>query len=120
MLKKALSIAAVSALSTPAFAGNWFVNVENNGQLQGEDWVGSSTDFHIGYQGANETGSANYYVQGGLNVNSPDAADSENNFSGKVGGSVNASEKVNIYGEFSIVTNNVNNYGSKIGIKWLF
>tara|TARA_B100000212_G_scaffold328087_1_gene292004 strand:- start:10780 stop:11142 length:363 start_codon:yes stop_codon:yes gene_type:complete len=120
MLKKALTIAAVSALSTPAFAGNWFVNVENNGQLQGKDWKGSSTDFHIGYQGANATGSADYYVQGGLNVNSPDAADSENNFSGKVGGSVNASEKVNIYGEFSIVTNNVNNYGSKIGLKWLF
>ena len=118
MLKKALTIAAVSALSTPAFAGNWFVNVENNGSISGKNWLGSSTDFHVGYEGGNGTG--NYYVQGGLNVNAPDAADSETAFSGKVGGSVNATDKVNVYGEFSVVTNNVNSYGSKIGIKYVF
>ncbi len=118
MLKKALSIAAVSALSTPVFAGNFYVNVENNGSIQGKNWLGSSTDFHVGYEGGNGTG--NYYVQGGLNVNAPDAADSESNFSGKVGGSVNATDKVNVYGEFSVVTNNVNSYGTKIGLKYVF
>jgi len=117
MLKKALSIAAVSALSTPAFAGV-YLNVENNGSIQGKNWLGSSTDFHVGYEGGNGIG--NYYVQGGLNVNAPDAADSESNFSGKVGGSVNATDKVNVYGEFSVVTNNVNSYGTKVGVKFLF
>tara|TARA_Y100001972_G_scaffold88656_1_gene108484 strand:+ start:89 stop:445 length:357 start_codon:yes stop_codon:yes gene_type:complete len=118
MLKKALTIAAVSALSTPVFAGNFYVNVENNGSISGKNWLGSSTDFHVGYEGGNST--SNYYVQGGLNVNAPDAADSESNFSGKVGGSVNATDKVNVYGEFSVVTNDTNSYGTKIGLKYVF
>jgi len=117
MLKKVLTIAAASALSTPAFAG-FYLNVENNGSILGENWLGSSTDFHVGYEGGNGTG--NYYVQGGLNVNAPDAADSESNFSGKVGGSVAASEKIDVYGEFSIVTDTTNSYGTKLGLKYKF
>ena len=40
MLKKVLTVAAVSALSTPAFAG-FYVNVENNGSYTGKDYTGS-------------------------------------------------------------------------------
>jgi len=91
MLKKVLTIAAASALSTPAFAG-FYVNVENNGS----------------------------YIQGGAYLNNPDGADSETNFSGKVGGSVIASKNIDVYGEFSIVTDDTNSYASKIGLKYKF
>jgi len=49
MLKKVLTIAAASALSTPAFAG-FYVNVENNGSYTGKDFTGSGTDLHLGYE----------------------------------------------------------------------
>ena len=117
MLKKVLTIAAASALSTPAFAG-FYLNVENNGSYQGKNFTGSGTDLHLGYENGNAFGS--YYIQGGAYLNNPDNADSETNFSGKVGGSVAASEKIDVYGEFSVVTNDTNSYGSKLGLKYKF
>ena len=116
MLKKVLAVAAASAIS-PAFAG-FYVNVENNGSYTGEDYNGSGTDLHLGYEGSN--GSASYYLQGGALLSNPDGAESETNFSGKVGGSVAASEKIDVYGEFSVVTNDVNSYGTKLGLKYKF
>ena len=116
MLKKVLTIAAASAIS-PAFAG-FYVNVENNGSYTGKDYTGSGTDLHLGYENGNAFGS--YYIQGGAYLNNPDGADSETNFSGKVGGSVTASDKVDVYGEFSIVTDTTNSYGTKLGLKYKF
>ena len=113
MLKKLLAVAAASAIS-PAFAG-FYVNVENNAAFLGKDYIGSGTDLHLGYEGGND--SASYYLQGGAFLSNPDGADSSTNFSGKVGGSVAASERVDIYGEFSIVTDTTNAYGTKLGIK---
>ena len=113
MLKKVLAVAAASAIS-PAFAG-FYVNVENNAAFLGKDYIGSGTDLHLGYEGGND--SASYYLQGGAFLSNPDGGDSSTNFSGKVGGSVAASERVDIYGEFSIVTDTTNAYGTKLGIK---
>ena len=118
MLKKLLAVAAISAVSsTPVFAG-FYLNVENNGSYTGKDYNGSGTDLHLGYEGGN--GSASYYVQGGALLSNPDGADSETNFSGKVGGSISAAEKIDVYGEFSVVTNDVNSYGTKLGLKYKF
>ena len=116
MLKKLLAVAAASAIS-PAFAG-FYVNVENNGSYTGEDYNGSGTDLHLGYEGSN--GSASYYVQGGALLSHPQGSESETNFSGKVGGSISAAEKIDVYGEFSIVTNDTNSYGTKLGLKYKF
>ena len=117
MLKKVLSIAAVSAVSTPCFAG-FYVNIENNGSYTGKDYNGSGTDLHLGYEGSN--GSASYYVQGGALLSNPDDGESETNFSGKVGGSISAAEKIDVYGEFSIVADDTNSYGTKLGLKYKF
>ena len=117
MLKKVLTIAAASALSTPAFAG-FYLNVESNSAFLGKDYIGSGTDLHLGYEGGND--SASYYLQGGAYLNNPDNGDSDTNFSGKVGGSVTASDKIDVYGEFSIVTDTTNSYGTKLGLKYKF
>ena len=116
MLKKLLAVAAASAIS-PAFAG-FYVNVENNGSYTGDDFTMSGTDLHLGYEGSN--GSASYYVQGGALLSNPDNADSETNFSGKVGGSISAAEKIDVYGEFSMVADDTNSYGTKLGLKYKF
>ena len=117
MIKRVLTLAAASALSTPAFAG-FYLNVENNGSYTGKDFTGSGTDLHLGYENGNAFGS--YYIQGGAYLSNPDNGDSDTNFSGKVGGSVTASDKVDVYGEFSIVTDTTNSYGTKLGLKYKF
>jgi len=117
MLKKVLTIAAASALSTPAFAG-FYVNVENNAAFLGKDYIGSGTDAHLGYEGGN--GTASYYLQGGAFLSNPDGGESSTNFSGKVGGSVAATDKIDVYGEFAIVTDSTNSYGTKLGLKYKF
>ena len=117
MLKKVLAVAAVSAVSTPAFAG-FYLNAEVNSGFSGQDYTGSATDLHLGYEGSN--GSASYYVQGGALLSNPDNSDSETNFSGKVGGSISAAEKIDVYGEFAVVTDDENSYNSKLGLKYRF
>jgi len=116
MLKKLLAVAAASAIS-PAFAG-YYLNVESNSAFLGKDYIGSGTDLHLGYEGGN--GTASYYLQGGAFLSNPDGGDSSTNFSGKVGGSVAATDKVDVYGEFSIVTDTTNSYGTKLGLKYKF
>ena len=113
MLKKLLAVAAASAIS-PAFAG-YYLNVESNSAFLGKDYLMTGTDLHLGYEGGNAT--ASYYLQGGAFLSNPEGGDSSTNFSGKVGGSVAATDKVDVYGEFSVVTNDTNSYGTKLGIK---
>jgi len=117
MLKKVLAVAAASAFSSPCFAG-FYLSVENNGSYTGKNFTGSGTDLHLGYEDGNAFGS--YYIQGGAYLNNPDNADSETNFSGKVGGNVVASKNIDVYGEFSIVTDDTNSYGTKLGLKYKF
>ena len=125
MKKIALALAATIA-STPAMAGP-YVNVETNAAYQGSDYKLRSTDFHIGYE--NTLGVLDWYAQGGKTVDSFDndlwlEADSESKFSGKLGGSVAATEKLNVYGELAFA--NVfdeevdNSYGTKLGVKFKF
>ena len=118
MKKIALALAA-SIASTPAMAGP-YVNVETNADYTGSDYTSRATDLHIGYE--NELGSLAYYVQGGKTINAADGVDSESNFSGKLGASVSATDKLGLYGEvsFSQVEDADNTYGTKLGAKYSF
>jgi len=118
MKKIALALAATLA-STPAMAGP-YVNVETNADYTGSDYTSRATDLHIGYE--NELGSLAYYVQGGKTINAADGVDSESNFSGKLGASVSATDKLGLYGEvsFAQVEDADNTYGTKLGAKYSF
>tara|TARA_R100001594_G_scaffold142699_1_gene189846 strand:- start:576 stop:944 length:369 start_codon:yes stop_codon:yes gene_type:complete len=112
------AIAASSAL--PATAGV-YVNVENNGSFTGTDFTSSTTDAHIGYEG--EVGALGYYIQGGPAFINSDGADSETQLSGKLGANVDATERLSVYGEVSVLTaegDADNSYGTKIGTKFKF
>ena len=103
-----------------AFAGP-YVNVEANSGFVGSDYAGTTTDFHVGYEGA--TGAVGYYVQAGPSLVSPDGAESETVFSGKAGASVAATERLDIYGEVSFATgidDADNGYGTKVGATFSF
>jgi len=118
MKKLALALAALTA-SAPAMAGV-YVNVESNASYTGNDYTSRTTDLHVGYEG--EAGQLGYYIQGGPALVNGDAVDGTTDFSGKLGASVAASEKLDVYGEVSFITDETadNTYGTKIGAKYKF
>ena len=118
MKKLALALAA-SIASAPAMAGV-YVNVESNASYTGNDYTSRTTDLHVGYEG--EVGDLGYYIQGGPALVNGDAVDGSTDFSGKLGASVAANEKLDVYGEVSFITDETadNSYGTKIGAKYSF
>ena len=91
-----------------------YVNVETNSGFVGNDYTGSATDVHVGVEGDN------WYVQGGPALLAPDGADGDVELSGKAGGSYPLSDKLSVYGEFSFLTGDETNYGTKVGAKYNF
>jgi hypothetical protein len=114
----ALAIAA-STFAVPAFAGP-YVNVESNTNYTGSDYDSRATDLHIGYE--NSVGAFDYYIQGGKTINAANGVDTESNFSGKLGGSIAATDKLGVYTEISFaqVEDADNNFSTKLGAKYSF
>ena len=121
MIKSALAaVAAAPFFATAAFAGP-YVNVEANAGFSGADYQGTTTDFHVGYEGS--AGALGYYIQGGPSLRTPDGGTNETVFSAKAGGSVAATDNLGVYGEFSMATAKGgadNGYGVKAGVKYSF
>ena len=120
-MKKLALVLATTLVSTPAMAGP-YVNVETNANYTGSDYESRSTDLHLGFEG--DVGKLAYYVQGGRTINAVDGADSESVTTGKLGGSVAATEKLGVYGEVSFANlfneDTDNTYGTKLGAKFSF
>jgi len=95
-----------------------YVNVENNAGFSGSNFIGHVTDFHLGYESGNEVGS--YYVQAGPSIFAPDGGEEETKLTGKLGGSVQATERLSVYGEVAATFDDVNDYGTKVGVKYSF
>jgi hypothetical protein len=108
---------AVAFLATPAIAGP-YANIENNAGFSGSNFVGHVTDFHLGYESGNDI--ASYYVQAGPSIFAPDGGVEETKLTGKIGGSVQATERLSVYGEVAATFDNVNDYGTKVGVKYSF
>ena len=118
-MKNFIALTAVSLCSSPVLAGP-YVNVETNANYTGSNYESRSTDLHLGYE--NNIGDLAYYIQGGKTINAADGVESESNFSGKLGGSIAATDKLGVYGEvsFSQVEDADNTYGTKLGAKFFF
>ena len=121
-MKFAIALAALLGVGTaPALAGNFYINTEANSSFTGSDYTSTNTDLHIGYEGGNDT--ATYYIQGGPTISAIDGADdNDTNVSGKLGGSVAATDKLDIYGEIALQTAEDldNSYATKVGAKYKF
>ena len=118
-MKKLALVLTTALVSTPAMAGP-YVNVESNANYTGSDYTSRATDLHIGYE--NSLGDLAFYIQGGKTITAADGVDSESNFSGKLGASVSATDKLGVYGEvsFAQVEDADNNFGTKLGAKFNF
>ena len=123
MIKPLILAAAASIAAPAAFAGGLYTNVEANSSLTGTNYTNTTTDLHVGYEGGNE--GFGYYVQGGPAIVAADGVDSDWRFSGKVGANVDATEKLNFYGEVSLLTadsdsSDDSSWGTKLGAKYKF
>jgi len=114
--------AALSVSAGAAFAGP-YVNVETNAGWTGSDYNSTTTDLHVGYEGALGE-SASYYVQGGASVVSPDSGESDTVPSGKAGVGLSLTEALGAYGEVSFIGSGDEDldrgYGAKLGVKYNF
>ena len=116
---KAFAVAVSGVLAGSAALAGPYVNVENNAGYSGGDYLGATTDFHVGFEGGD--GVYSYYAQGGPAYVSPQNEDGEFELSGKLGGSVQATEQFGLYGELSFLTAEDDpSVGTKLGVKWSF
>ena len=122
-MKFAIALAALLGVGTaPALAGGFYTNIESNASYTGSDFTTRTTDLHLGYEGDLGSESFDYYIQGGPAFVAADAADSDTQFSGKLGANVAATDKLDVYGEISLLTaeDTDSSYGTKIGAKYKF
>ena len=92
MIKTAFAAAAAAvtfAAPGAALAGP-YVNVEANSGFTGSDYTGTTTDAHVGWAG--ESGAVSYGAQVGPSFVVTDGGESDTVLSGKVYGSVAATE----------------------------
>ena len=116
------ALTASAALATPATAGV-YAHVESNGARVGSEYTGSVPAVHVGYE--TELTNGSFYIQGGPAVVAEQGEDSDWRLSGKVGGNFNATDKLGVYGEVSLLTAEEDSdsdtaWGTKVGVKYAF
>jgi hypothetical protein len=123
VLRTLYGAAAFALIAAPASIAGPYINAETNASWTDKKYTNATTDLHIGYAGANDTGKVSYYVQGGPAFVAVKDADTETRLSGKAGGSIAVSDSTDIYGEVSFLTGEEEeNFGSggKLGVKYSF
>ena len=123
-MKSIIAVAALSALSAPAFAGP-YANVENNAGWVGNDFIAAVTEVHAGYEfKAGED--AIIYVQAGPAFISIEDEDLTTEVSGKLGIVADVSENFEVYGEVAFITEDQEfdvdtlTLGTKVGATYRF
>jgi len=123
MFKSVFAALAAAPLFAGAALAGPYVNVEANSGWSGSDYNSTTTDLHVGYEGALGE-SASYYVQGGASVVSPDGAESDTVPSGKAGLGLAVTDSLGAYGEVSFIGSGDDDidrgYGAKLGVKYSF
>ena len=123
MIKQTVAaLAALPFLAAPALAGP-YVNIESNSGFTGSDYSSTTLENHLGYEnGLGED--AAWYIQAGPAIVMNDGEDATTELSGKVGLSVAASERLDVYGEVSAITTEEIDFdedfgvGVKLGVKY--
>jgi len=122
MIKSFIAAAAAAPLFAGAAMAGPYVNVEANSGFTGSDYTGTTTDAHVGYEGALGE-SASWYVQAGPSIIAVDGGDTDTVISGKGGLGVSVTENLGLYGEISFaggVNGADTGYGTKAGLKYTF
>jgi len=123
-MKALFFAAAASTLAAPAAIAGPYVNAETNVGYTGNDFNGSVTDLHLGYEGGLGE-NAGYYIQGGPAIVAVNGEENETEISGKAGLGIDVTDQVNVYGEVSFLTLEQQlgddlGLGAKAGVKFSF
>ena len=121
MIKSVFAATAALSMSAGAALAGPYVNVEANAGWVGDDYTSTTTDVHVGYEGA--VGAASYYVQAGPAVVAVDGEETDTQFSGKAGLGLPISDALSAYGEVSFLTADDDDdfgVGGKLGVKYNF
>ena len=102
-MKSIIAAGLLLGASAPAIAGP-YANVEANAGWTGNDHNATVTEVHAGYE-FEASENATIYVQGGPAFVSVEDEDLETEISGKVGVSIDVTEKTEVYGEVAFITN---------------
>jgi len=116
-MKSIIATGILLGLGSAAVAGP-YVNIENNAGFTGSDFNAHVTDFHLGYEDGGDF--ASWYIQAGPSLFVEDGGESDTKATGKIGGSVAATDNISVYGELSAAFDDVNLYGTKVGVKYTF
>ena len=123
MIKSVFAATAALSMSAGAALAGPYVNVEANAGWTGSEYGGTTTDAHVGYEGALGE-DASWYVQGGASFVSPDGADTDVVPSGKAGLGIALTDSLGAYGEVSFIGSGDSDidrgYGAKLGVKYSF
>ena len=123
MIKSVFAAVAAAPLFAGAALAGPYVNVEANAGWTGSNYNGTTTDLHVGYEGALGD-AASYYVQGGASLVSPDGGESDTVPSGKAGLGFGVTDALGAYGEVSFIGSGDDDidrgYGAKLGLKYNF
>mgnify|MGYP003144466345 FL=1 len=125
--KTAAFCAASFFVASSAIAGTSpYVNIENNTGFTGlDEFLGGATDLHVGVQ-TDLGDSGLLYLQGGPRLDHVKDQDMDQEYSAKLGASIDLSDQFNLYGEVLAVTNDKEfstdtfDFGTKIGVKFVF
>ena len=123
MTKSVFAAAAAAVAFAPAAAlAGPYVNVETNAGSTGDDYVGATTDLHVGLKA---TLVSSYYLQGGPAIVAADGEETDTRFSGKVGAGIPVTDALGVYGEISFLTAEDEfiddlAVGGKLGLKYSF
>ena len=123
MFKSVFAAVAAAPLFAGAALAGPYVNVEANAGWTGSNYSGTTTDLHVGYEGALGD-AASYYIQGGASLVSPDGGESDTVPSGKAGLGFGVTDALGAYGEVSFIGSGDDDidrgYGAKLGLKYNF
>lgn len=97
----------------------FYVYTEANSDWRGSDYEGTSIDVRVGYETElSETVSG--YVEVGPAFSVPESGDAETDIGAEVGLSVAATENLELYAEFEVISGDEFDYGTKAGVKYSF
>ena len=124
MIKQTVAaLAALPLLASGAAVAGPYVNIESNSGFTGSDYTSTTLENHLGFE--NDLGEdASWYIQAGPAIVMNDGEDATTELSGKVGLSVAASERLDVYGEVSAITSEEIDFdedfgvGVKLGVKY--
>ena len=127
-MKRFLAAVAVApiAISSSAVAGP-YINADIESSFYDGEYHMSQTGLHLGYKDAN--GKLEYHIQGGpllTEVDNPDDAGIEIDYSAKAGVSYAVSDNVDVYGKVTAMFFNTDYYGkfdevtTNVGVTYQF